>query len=189
MTKIALDPQRASLVVIDVQERLWSAMEENARERVRRNILVLIAMARRLKLPVVWSEQYPKGLGGTVPEILEALTAPGLNAHRLEKIDFSCAAAPDFAQITRDIGRSQWILAGMETHVCVYQTARDLAEDDGVVHVVSDAVMSRSADNRTVGLGLMAQAGATITSTETVLFDLLARAGTEDFKELSKLIR
>lgn len=189
MTDTALDPQRAALMVVDVQERLWPAMEEAARARVARNILILIEAARRLKLPVLWSEQYPKGLGATLPEIKEALSAPGLDAHHLEKLEFSCAAAPGFAQLSRTIGRSQWIICGIEAHVCVYQTARDLAADDGVVHVVADAVMSRTSDNRTVGLGLMAHAGATITSTETVVFDLLHRAGGDDFKALSQLIR
>jgi nicotinamidase-related amidase len=189
MTDTALDPQRAALMVIDVQERLWPAMDPSGRAEVERNILILIEAARQLELPVLWSEQYPKGLGATVPAIQKALSAPGLEAHRLEKVEFSCAAAPAFAQLSRTIGRSQWILCGIEAHVCVYQTARDLAADAGVVHVVADAVMSRKADNRTVGLGLMQHAGATITSTETVVFDLLHRAGTEDFKALSRLLR
>ena len=188
MTDLALDPERAALLVIDVQERLYAVMDEAERGRMTRNILILVEAARRMKLPAVWSEQYPKGLGPTVPEVAAALAAPGLEAHRLEKVEFSCAAAPGFAHISRTLGRAQWIVCGIESHVCVYQTARDLA-DVSAVHVAADAVMSRTAANRAVGLELAARAGAVVTSTETVVFDLLHRAGTDEFRALSQLVK
>jgi len=187
MTDLRLDPAKAALLVVDVQDRLWPVMDAAGRDRVMQNLHILIETARRLRLPAVWSEQYPKGLGTTVPELASALTS--LDAQRLEKVDFSCAAAPGFAAIAENVGRSQWIVAGIEAHVCVYQTARDLAAAGATVHVPADAVTSRSAANRAVGLDLMSRAGAVVTSTEVVVFDLLQRAGSEDFRALSKLIR
>jgi nicotinamidase-related amidase len=187
MSDLRLDPGKAALLVVDVQERLWPSMDAAGRERTMNNLLILVETARRLRLPAVWSEQYPKGLGATVPELASALS--GLATHRLEKIDFSCAAAPGFAAIAEDVARSQWIVAGIEAHVCVYQTVRDLAAAGATVHVPADAVMSRTAENRAVGLDLVARAGAVVTSTEVVVFDLLQRAGSDDFRALSKLIR
>src|SRR5262249_25471454 len=100
MTDLRLDPGKAALLDVDVQERLWPAMDAVSRERVLQNLLILIETARRLRLPAVWSEQYPKGLGTTVPELASALTS--LEAQRLEKVDFSCAAAPGFAAIAEN---------------------------------------------------------------------------------------
>jgi nicotinamidase-related amidase len=189
VTDLRIDPTRAALLLVDVQERLFAAMDPAERARVRRNLLVLVELARRLRIPVVSSEQYPKGLGPTLPELVAALDAPGLELHRLEKLEFSCVAAPAFAAIRAELARPQWIVAGMEAHVCVYQTVRDLVAAGAPVHVPADAVVSRAAENRAVGLDLCARAGATITSTEVVVFDALRVAGSEDFRALSRLIR
>jgi len=137
-------------------------------------------------LPVVVSQQYPKGLGPTVAA-LESIIPP--TAHRFDKVEFSAASGLPPQLIGAKDGRDQWIVCGMETHICVYQTARGLVDRGFQVHVASDAACSRTKQNWKVGKKLIEGAGAVITSTETVVFDLLGRAGTEEFKALSKAIK
>ncbi len=181
---LALDRGNAFLLVVDVQERLASAMPKAALADLEKNAAVLIRAARRLGLPVVATEQYPKGLGRTVPALRELLPdAP------MEKLEFSCAAAEPVARHIAASGRKQAIVAGMEAHVCVFQTVRDLLADGFSVFLAQDAVVSRTDANRAVGLRLCEKAGATLTSTEAVLFDLLGVAGTPEFKELAPLIK
>ena len=185
-----LEASRAALLIIDVQERLAAAMPDEGLSVLTRNLAVLIEAARRFRLPVVVTEQYPKGLGPTVPAVSEALASlPPEQLHRYDKVEFSACAAQPFEPLAARLGRDQWIVAGMETHVCVYQTARQLRERGDAVHLVRDAVLSRTAENRAVGLGLIERTGAVPSSTEVVVFDLLERAGTDDFKALSRLIR
>ncbi|HLU67157.1 MAG TPA: isochorismatase family protein [Kofleriaceae bacterium] len=187
---LRIEAERAAVLIIDVQERLAAAMPEDGMAALTRNAAILVEAARRFDLPVVVSQQYPKGLGATLPAIEQALAAlPAEKVHRLDKVEFSACAAADFAPILSRLGRDQWLVLGMEAHVCVYQTARELRERGQAVHVVRDAVLSRTADNREVGLALAERAGAVITSTEVVVFDLLVRAGGEDFKALSRLVR
>ena len=182
-----ISPGRAALVVIDVQERLLPAMPEAVGQQLVKNAKILVETAQRFELPIVASQQYPKGLGATVPELEGALPA---TAHRFDKVEFSAAACSSFAELrTRSLaGRDQWIVAGMETHVCVYQTVRDLVQL-GTVYVVADAVASRTKQNWRAGLELCDRLGAIITTTEVCVFDLLERAGTDHFKALSKAIR
>jgi nicotinamidase-related amidase len=177
-----------SLVVIDVQQRLAGAMPTVAFDEMTRNLVRLLATAERLHLPVAVSEQYPKGLGHTVPVLREAIGRLSPPAIYLEKEAFSAADEP-LLQSFLGAGPRTLIVAGLETHVCVFQTVRSLCERGYTVHVPLDAVLSRTEANRQVGLGLCARAGAVITSTETLMFDLLERAGTEDFRALSKLVR
>lgn len=189
---LALSRSRAALFVVDIQDRLLPAMTEEAAGRVLKHTAILIDAAARLGLPIVVSQQYPKGLGGTVPAIEEALAAAasaGAALHRFDKLEFSAAASPEFAALAPALRRDQWIVTGMETHVCVYQTARDLVARGSAVHVVADAVCSRAEANWRIGLDLAVRAGAIPTSTEVCVFDLLGRAGTEEFKALSKAIR
>jgi nicotinamidase-related amidase len=181
---LALDRKKALLLVVDVQEKLARAMPPETEARMEKNAGILIRAARRLGLPVIASEQYVKGLGPTVPAIRELLPAPPI-----EKIAFSCANAKEVASAVEGTGRRQVIAVGMESHVCVYQTVRDLASKGFDVFVPKDAIVSRTEENRQVGLDLCEKAGAVVTSTETVLFDLLGTAGTPEFKELSPLIR
>jgi len=189
---LRIDPKRAVLLVVDVQERLAAAMNPEDREQVERNITTLIETARRLGFPVVLSEQYKKGLGATVKPIEDALAQPGLEVERFEKLEFACTESPAFAPVfeaKRAARRDQWIVTGMETHICVYQTVRGLAARGVDVQVPRDAVLSRTKDNRAVGLDLCEKAGAAVTVTETVVFDALGKAGSDDFKALSKLIK
>jgi nicotinamidase-related amidase len=178
-----LDRAETALVIVDVQERLAVVMEE--RQQVLDNCRRLIEGAKILDLPVAVTEQYPKGLGPTEEELRGAL----LSYEPFEKITFSCCGEPAFNSALEALGRKKILLAGMETHVCVLQTGLDLLRQGYVVHLVGDAVCSRDRENRKVGLELLRDAGAVITSTETVLFQLLGRAGTDEFKAVSKLVK
>jgi nicotinamidase-related amidase len=181
---LQLDRAKALVLVIDVQEKLARAMPPDAEARMEKNAAILIKAARRLGLPVVASEQYKKGLGPTVAPLRELLPSPPV-----EKMEFSCANSSALAGQIEATGRRQVIAVGMESHVCVFQTVRDLLRKDFQVFVPKDAIVSRTEENRQVGLNLCEKAGAVVTSTETVLFDLLGTAGTPEFKELSPLIR
>ena len=183
-SELSLERDNTLLLVIDFQEKLATAMQPEARTRAERNIIVLIRAARRLGLPVVATEQYPKGLGHTVPALRELLSEPPM-----QKLEFSCGANKDIARHIVQSKRRQIVVVGMEAHVCVFQTVRDLARGEFEVFLPEDAVLSRSEANRSVGLRLCEKAGAVLTSTETVLFDLLGIAGTPEFKELAPLIK
>jgi nicotinamidase-related amidase len=179
---------RAALLVVDVQERLFAAMPEEGGAQLVKNAGILIELARRLGIPIVWSEQYPKGLGPTVPALAQPLAAMP-DVLRLEKLEFGCTDAPGWPAIWDRLRRDQWIVCGMESHVCVYQSVRGLTERQATVHVPADAVLSRTHENWEIGLSLCERAGAVVTSTEVVVFDSLERAGSEDFKAMSKLVK
>jgi nicotinamidase-related amidase len=176
---------RPVLTIVDVQERLFNAMDAERRDDMVANVKILASAARRLDVPVLMTEQYPKGLGRTLPEVKALLpdVAP------FEKTAFSCADAEGFMDRVRALGADHVILSGIEAHVCVLLTALDLLGRGLRVSVVADAVCSRRAANLEIGLGQARQAGAVITATETVVFQLLGRADSDAFRELSKLIR
>jgi nicotinamidase-related amidase len=183
-----LSRARAALLVVDIQDRLLPAMPEASLAAVMRNTKLLIEAADRLGLPIVVSQQYPRGLG-TTDKAIEAALAPVKQVHRFDKLEFSAVASPAFGELAPRLGRDQWILCGMETHVCVYQSARDLVARGWAAHVCADAVCSRTPLNWELGLRLMERAGAIITSTEVCVFDLLGRAGSDEFRALSRAIR
>jgi nicotinamidase-related amidase len=172
--------------VVDVQERLFPAMDADQREEVMRNIKVLAAAARRLGLPVVVTEQYPKGLGHTLPELRETL---GPQVEAVPKVAFSCAGVEGVRARLHASRARQVVLAGIEAHVCVLLTALDLLDEGYGVHVAADAVTSRSQANWRLAMEQLRQAGAVVTSTETVLFQLLGQGDTDEFRELARLIR
>lgn len=184
MTRLV--PKETAIVVVDVQERLAAAMPEAAMAALVRNAGILLEAARALGAPVLATEQYPKGLGPTLPPLREKLDA--LGARPMEKLCFSACDDAAFARALDATGAKDVVLVGMETHVCVYQTARALAER-GRAWVVRDAVASRTEDNRQAGLELCRAAGARLTVTETVVFDWLREAGSDAFRALSKLVR
>ena len=186
---LRIDASRAALLLVDIQTKLAAVMPAADLALCERNWLILVELARRLGMPVVWSEQYPQGLGPTVPALADALMKPGLALHRIEKLSFSCTECEAFPPLHESLARRQSIVAGMESHVCVWQTVRGLLARDAEVHVPADAVISRAPANWRVGLDLCARAGAVITSSETIAFDALGRAGTEDFKAISRLVR
>ena len=171
-----------AVLLVDMQERLAAAMDPEALEQVVRRCTALVEGARALGLPLAVTEQYPKGLGPTLPSLLEKLG----DVRPVEKLRFS-ALGPD---VRRQLGnRPNVVVAGMETHVCVFQTVRDLA-DAGLRPVLcTDAVLSRFPADREVGLQLSQQAGATLSSVEAVLFDLLGEAGTAEFKKISNAVK
>jgi nicotinamidase-related amidase len=174
-----LERDRAALVVVDIQEAFRKAVPDF--DQVARAGATLIRGAEAMGVPVLVTEQYPKGLGKTAPEVSEHLPE---GAAPLEKTVFSAAEAEGF-----DLeGRDQAIVCGIETHVCVNQTALDLLAGGTEVHVVEDAVASRFADSKRIGLEKMGGAGAVLTSVETALFELLGRAGTDEFKTVQKLV-
>ena len=174
-----LDADRAALVVIDVQEGFRPAVPEFA--QIARAVATLARGAESIGIPVVVTEQYPKGLGETVPEVAEALPE---GTKPVDKVVFAASEAEGFDLA----GRDQALLCGIETHVCVNQTALDLLDRGVQVHVAEDAVGSRFDENKRVGLRKMERAGAVMTSVETALFELLGRAGTDEFKEVQKLV-
>jgi nicotinamidase-related amidase len=174
-----LQPERTALVVVDVQEGFRKAIPDF--ERVARATATLIEGASLIGVPVVLTEQYPKGLGETAPEVAEHLPE---GTEPLEKVVFSAADADGF-----DLGgRDQALVCGIETHVCVNQTVLDLLDAGTEVQVAEDAVGSRTEENKRVGLHKMERAGAVLTSVETALFELLGRAGTDEFKRVQRLI-
>ncbi|HEX7125258.1 MAG TPA: isochorismatase family protein [Thermodesulfobacteriota bacterium] len=181
--------EAACLVVVDVQENLARAMPADTFPRVTRNLVLLATAARTLGLPVLLTEQYPKGLGRTIGPVAEALAGGGTPPTPIEKVDFACTAVPAFREALQASGRRTVILAGVEAHVCVLQTALGLLEAGYAVQVPADAVASRTAANRQIGVDLMGRAGAVVTSTETVVFQLLGRAGTPEFKALAPLVK
>jgi nicotinamidase-related amidase len=183
-----LDRADTGLILIDAQVKLANAMPPPVMERVLKNWLALVETAGRMKLPVAVSEQYPQGLGHVMPVLKEAVHRVMPPARWLEKIEFSCCESPLFEQFLQG-GRRTWIVCGMEAHICVYQTVRGLCDRGFRVHVPVDAVVSRQKHNFKVGVDLMKRSGAVITSTETVLFDLLRRAQGDDFRAVSKLIK
>ena len=158
-----LERGRSVLVVVDVQEAFRPAVIDFS--RVVQNVAVLVQGARVLDIPVLVTEQYPKGLGRTVPEISRHLDG----IEPIEKVCFSAADAGEFAERLKKSGREQVLLSGIESHVCVNQTACDLLRAGSEVHVAQDAVSSRGAENRDLGLHKMERAGAVITSVETAL--------------------
>jgi nicotinamidase-related amidase len=180
---VKLDRSRAVLAVIDVQEAFRPAVLDF--DEVAHNTAVLVQGARRLGVPVLVTEQYPKGLGNTVAEVAEHLDGIG----PLEKTCFSAVDADGFHSTLRESGRDQVLLCGIESHVCVNQTAEDLLTAGFEVHVATDAVSSRTVHNRDLGIHKMEQSGAHLTSVETALFELLRAAGTPEFKDVQKLVR
>jgi len=176
-----LEQGSATLLVIDVQDRINAVMADQGHLP---RIEVLVEACHGLELPVLASEQYPQGLGPTVESLAAALddTPPG-------KLTFSCARDDGLKRAIDDSGRNQIIVTGIETHVCVLQTAIDLIDIGYEVHVPHDAVNSRRPADKDWALHRMAAAGAVITSTESALFELLERCDTADFKTVAKLIK
>ncbi|MDR1615831.1 MAG: hydrolase [Syntrophomonadaceae bacterium] len=186
MSKFKLEHDETTLLIIDLQEKLLPAMKD--KEKILRNSQILLSLAKEFDFPVIVTEQYPKGLGVTVTEIQSVLP----EAHYLiEKVSFSAWDQPlqdAFKKI--GTGKSRTLLvAGVESHVCVFQTVRDLLERGYNIHVVSDAVGSRFEENYQNGINLMQNMGAIITDTETAVFDCLVKAGGQSFKNLSAQIK
>jgi nicotinamidase-related amidase len=183
MDKFFINAHDTALLVIDIQDKLAAAMKQ--KDQVVSNCLHLIELAKLLQIPILVTEQYPKGLGSTVAELKEAFPvyAP------FEKTAFNCCLEAGFLEKVAALDRKKLILTGMETHICVLQTSLGLLKAGYAVQVVRDGVCSRTKNNFTTGIELMDRAGVVITGTEIVLFQLLQKAGTEAFKVMSKRIK
>jgi nicotinamidase-related amidase len=173
----------SALLVIDMQERLVPAMLAPA--RTIRNTRLLLQAAGMTGVPALLTEQYPQGLGHTIPEIVKAAG----DSIVLPKMHFSCMEDEGFAAAFRGLNRRQAILTGMEAHICVTQTAASLVEDGYEVFVVSDATASRTAESESACLARLSAAGVSVVTTEMVVFEWLGKAGTDAFKQILPLIK
>ena len=178
-----LEIKKSSLVVVDVQGKLANLMDN--KEPLFANVEILIKAAKALEIPILWCQQNPKGLGPTLPQIAELLA----DSEPIDKFSFSCCGDENFTEQLKNSRRKQIILCGIETHVCIYQTAMDLLDRDYEVNLVADAVSSRSAENKHIALQRLSADGAYLSSTEMTIFELLKTAKHPKFKELAKLIR
>lgn len=176
--------EETALVVIDVQGKLAQLMAQ--KDVLFANLHRMIEGAKILEIPILWTEQVPEKLGPTTPEIGQLLAE---TTQPISKVCFSCWGDQTFLAQAKALPRSQFLLAGIETHICVYQTARDLLAHGYEVHVVADAVSSRAAANKQIGLQRMKDDGAVITSTEMALFELMQVAEGPKFKAITRLVK
>jgi nicotinamidase-related amidase len=180
----------AVLVVIDLQERLTAVMER--REAVLSAVVRLIRVATLVGMPIVVTRQYPKGLGETEPVLVEALEAArneGAIITHADKTTFDCFRETAFAEPLAAAGRSQLIIAGMETHICVTQTALAALRQGLDVHVVADGCCSRDSTNHDLALGRIRSAGGVVTVTESVMYELVGAAATDEFRALLGIVK
>jgi nicotinamidase-related amidase len=180
MARRPLEAEQCALIVVDIQEKLLPPIWE--KERFVRNVQLLTRLAGILKIPALVTTQYTKGLGNTVPEIASLL--PG--SPPIDKLTFSCFGSEVFCSLLKRLPgqRTTALLCGMETHICVMQTALGALREGYLVHVASDAVSSRTELNWRIGLDRMRSAGAILSSTEMIVYELLRASGTPAFKEL-----
>jgi len=178
-----LDIKNCCLVVVDMQGKLAQLMHE--KEKLFGNVIVLIKSAKILDIPILWCQQVPKALGETIDEVKDLLA----DIEPINKSAFSCCGDEHFCQKLKQTGKKQIILCGIETHVCVYQTAMNLLDDNFEVTLVADAVSSRTAENKALAIEKLNAEGVSLSSTEMVLFELLKDAKHPNFKEIAKLIK
>jgi len=178
-----LTADKTVLLLIDFQERLFPVIHD--KEKLLRNVLKLIKGIQVLEIPIILTEQYPKGLGPTIPQIKELI--PGIKP--IEKVSFNCCDEASFGEALGALKHRQVLIAGIEAHICVYQTAMALARAGYEVQVVSDCVSSREPENKTVALFRMGAAGISPTSTEMALFELLRVAQGDKFKQISSIVK
>lgn len=171
------------LLVVDFQQAMLKVMD--GWQQIARRVNQLTRAAEVLGVPIVLTEQYKKGLGGTIPEVLGEVAAPLV----FEKEHFSACLEKDFLPLLSSFERETVVLVGMETHVCVLQTGLDLIRAGFKVHLAADAVGSRSAQDRDIAIELFRQAGALISSTEIVIFQWARRANTEEFRQVLPIVK
>jgi len=176
----SLEAEQCALIVVDLQEKLLPPIWE--KERLVRNVQLLIRLAGILKIPALVTTQYAKGLGNTVPDIASMLP----DTQPIDKLMFSCFGSDVFCSLLKRLPgqRTTVLLSGMETHICVMQTALGALREGYLVHVASDAVSSRTELNWRIGLDRMRAAGAILSSTEMMIYELLRSSGTPAFREL-----
>jgi len=178
-----LDMTKTALIIIDVQGKLATLMYK--REEFFANMVKIAQAAKVLELPIFWNEQLPDKLGPTIPELKDVLT----DIEPLPKNSFSCYGNPEFRDKLKATHHKQILLTGMETHVCVYQTAMDLITNGYEVYLVADAVSSRTEENKLIGIQAIKMMGANITSVEMCLFEMLKAAEGDKFKQIIKIVK
>jgi len=178
-----LTVENTALLIIDVQGKLAQLMQ--GKEVLFENLQRMIKGAQILGIPIIWTEQNPRGLGPTIPEVAPLLS----NSQPIHKLSFSCCGNEDFMRELRALNRKQILITGIEMHICVYQTAMDLINLGYEVEVVADAVSSRTVENKEIGLEKVRDGGGKLTSTETALFELLKVAEGEKFKEILQIMK
>ena len=178
-----LQLEETALVIVDIQGKLSTLMHE--KDKFFENAIKAVKCARILKMPILWNEQLPDKLGRTIPELREILN----DRQPLIKDTFSCCGNHDFTQKLLSLDRNQVILCGMETHVCVYQTAIDLLQSGYEVYILADAVSSRTLYNKQIALAAMKDTGARISSVEMMVFEILQAARGNKFKEIIRILK
>jgi nicotinamidase-related amidase len=178
-----LNIQNCCLIVVDLQGKLAQLMHD--KDTLFKNIEILIKSAKILNIPILWCQQCPESLGPTIPQIAQLLSG----IEPINKASFSCCGADQFRTKLTQLARKQILLCGIEAHVCIYQTTMDLIKLDYEVEVVSDAVSSRTPENKQAAITRMTAAGARLTTTEMALFELLKTADHPQFKPIAKLIK
>jgi nicotinamidase-related amidase len=176
-----IDKTKTAFVLIDIQEKFLPII--HTIDAIIDNTNILTTAAKTLNIPLLVTEQYPKGLGKTTERINI------FDAKAIEKMSFSCFGADEFVKQIKALNVTDLVLFGIETHVCVLKTALDALKDNYTVHLVVDAIGSRKNQNKNIGIKRMKQSGAFATSTESILFQLIDGAGTDEFKMISKLIK
>ncbi|MCJ8503097.1 isochorismatase family protein [Desulfatitalea alkaliphila] len=179
----AAERQESLLLIIDVQQAMLKVM--NGWQPIAAKIRQLTAAAGQLGVPILLTEQYAKGLGGTIAEVLEGIEAPRV----FHKEHFSACLEPDFLLTVRAYQRPKIVVVGMETHVCVLQTCLDLIQAGFQLHLVADAVGSRAVENRDRAIGILRDAGAIISTTEIVIFQWARRANTDEFRRILPIVK
>lgn len=176
-------PGDSLLLIIDIQQAMLKVMD--SWETIARKVGQLTQAARILEIPILLTEQYKKGLGETIPEVLQGIESPVV----LHKEHFSACLEPDFLPAVRSFQRKKIVVAGMETHVCVLQTALDLIHSGYQVHLAADAVASRTTENRDIAIDILRQAGAVISSVEIIIFQWACRANTDNFRRILPVVK
>ena len=178
-----LKPQQTALLIVDIQEKILPVIHNN--QMVVQNTLKLIKGFKVLGLPIYYTEQYPKGLGSTVSSIKQEME----DLKPFDKMSFSCSGAGNLFQEFKSKNLSQIVVCGIESHVCVQQTVLDLIENNLQVNLAADAVSSRKETDYQIALDRMRNQGAEVTTSESILFELLNVCGTPQFKEISKIVK
>ena len=186
MDKFNITTQNSVYVLIDFQSNLASAMKKEVVDIAERNVGLMISACHTLKVPILVTEQYRKGLGVTVDRIKEKLAD---DYKPVDKTDFSCCANPEFLDKFQKVNRKYVMISGIEAHVCVLQSVLDLLANGYCVHVLTDTVCSRYKNDWENAMDYLREAGAVITTTEIAVFQLLKKAGTPEFKALSPLFK
>lgn len=178
-----LSKEGAALVIIDIQEKLFPHMAE--KEQIAQNVAKLVRFAEIMKIPIVVTEQYPKGLGRTIPELRKLISG----IQPIEKVEFNCFGSEEFRETLGKLEAKTLIITGMESHICVAQTAIDGLGNGYAICIVADAVSSRSLSDKAIAIERMGRIGVTLVSTEMLIYELLEKAGTPEFKEALKLVK